>query len=152
LTLRTAGNINVNASISDGFFQFGNTLDPNYVAAVDAYLNPLSSTRSFANDYNYYLNGSAAVPIAPYQGANNGFSPRTKELPAADLCPSQLNVCMSGCRGSTPQLVTAPSSWSYAFTAGAELASANPAARMSLANVGSNGNVIIDKHASYNQP
>jgi filamentous hemagglutinin family protein len=148
LTLRTAGNINVNASISDGFFQFGNYLDPTYVAAA---LNSTNSNRTFANDYNYYLNGSTAVPFAPYLAANNGISPRTQDLAASDLFPSQLNVCISGCSpGSTPP--TAPSSWSYTFTAGAELGSANPTARMSLANVGSSGNVIIDKHASYNQP
>ncbi|MBV9979787.1 MAG: filamentous hemagglutinin family protein, partial [Bradyrhizobium sp.] len=150
LTLRTAGNINVNASISDGFFQFGNYLDPAYVAAALASTN---SNRTFANNYNYYLDGSAAFPIAPYRDkdANNSISPRTQDLAASDLFPHQLNVCCSS--GSNPQLIaTAPSSWSYTLTAGAELGSANPTARMPLANVGSNGNVIVDKHASYSQP
>jgi filamentous hemagglutinin family protein len=172
LTLRTAGNVNVNASISDGFFQFGNYLDPTYVAAVLSYLRGVDGAssvkmgnftfngvalgnRTFANDYTYYLNGSGAVPIAPYLGANNGVSPRTQDLAASDLFPGQLNVCISGCSpGSTPRLitVTAPSSWSYTVTAGAELASANPAARVSLTNAGGKGSVIVSNHASYNQP
>src|SRR5262249_17265565 len=131
LTLRAAGNINVNASISDGFFQFGNYLDPTYVAAALA-SSVIGSNRTVANNYNYYLNGSTAVPIAPYLDSNNSISPRTQDLAASDLFPNQLQVCKSGCApGQTPVLipVTAPSSWSYTVTAGAELGSANPTAR-----------------------
>ena len=39
LTLRAVGNININASISDGFFQFANYLDPTYVSKISNYLN-----------------------------------------------------------------------------------------------------------------
>lgn len=160
LTLRAAGNINIDASISDGFFQFGNYLDPSYVASVNGYVIDQNSTsggntRTFANDYNYYLNGVGTVPIAPYKSSGNAISPTSQDLAASDLFPNSLNVCTGSCTTSNPTLttVTALSSWSYTFTAGADFASANPTARIALtgANAANNGDVIVNNHTSYVQ-
>lgn len=164
LTLRTKGDINIDASISDGFFQFNNYLDPNYVAAVSSYINALDGTtsngvtpgpRTFANDYNYYLNGPGTAPIAPYNAFANAVSPSSQDLAAADLFPNSLTVCTGNCGTSNPNLttVTAPSSWSYTLTAGADLASANPMARIALASAiaGKTGDVIVNNHTTYAQ-
>ncbi|MFB9261985.1 filamentous hemagglutinin family protein [Bradyrhizobium erythrophlei] len=162
LTLRAAGNINVNASISDGFFQFGNYLDPNYIAAVQNYIasqggNGRKIDPNRLGLFTYYLNNYAngAVPIAPYQSAGNIVSPTAQDLAAADLFPHQLHVCTTDCSSSNLKLLTAPSSWSYGFTAGAAVSSANPSARISLASAqaGINGvavgNITVDKHTTY---
>ncbi len=158
LTLRAAGDLNINASISDGFFQFGNYLDPNYVTQVGNYL--ASNNRridQFAltkyGAYTYYLNGFGAVPIAPYVAAANDVSPTSRDMATADLFPHALRVCTTDCSDANIKTVTAPSSWSYNFTAGADVASANPTSSIPLgsANAGDRGDVIIDKHSSYTQ-
>ncbi|OAF02723.1 hypothetical protein AYJ54_25965 [Bradyrhizobium centrolobii] len=147
LTLRTAGNINVNASISDGFFQFGNYLDKDYISAVANYA---TSRLVDFNGLKYYLNDYTAAPIAPYQAGDigNGISPTSQDLVTADLFPHTLRVCTTDCSQANIKTVTAPSSWSYSITAGADVSSANPTAR--LAN--GTSNVIVDKHGSYSQP
>src|SRR5262249_28759143 len=151
--------ININASISDGFFQFGNYLDPNYVALVENYLS--GSNRAIdqfgstvkAGPFAYYLNKFGAVPVAPYQAAGNAISPASRDLATADLFPHALRVCTTDCSEANITTVTAPSSWSYTFTAGADVSSANPTARIALgsANSGGRGDVIVDKHSSYTQ-
>ena len=162
LTLRAAGNININASISDGFFQFGNYLDPNYVTWVNTYVSSYSKSATNTREidkgglYTYYLNNisNIAVPIAPYNPAANGISPAATDLAAADLFPHTLLVCTAAsCSASNLKTVTAPSSWSYRFTGGADTASANPNAITSLASAqqGGIGDVIVDKHTSYSQ-
>lgn len=162
LTLRTGGNINVNASISDGFFQFGNYLDPTYVTRVGTYLansqargmdGKLSLTGQ--NTYLYQLNAfnpNASVPIAPYNQAANGISPGSDALASADLFPHSLLMCQTYCGNGwgTKVSVVDPGSWSYRFTAGADVASANPTAMQSLGTVAS-GSVIVDRHTTYNQ-
>ncbi|QQN61947.1 filamentous hemagglutinin family protein [Bradyrhizobium diazoefficiens] len=162
LTLRTAGNINVNASISDGFFQFSNYLDPTYVKQVGTYLagsqargmdGNLSPTGQ--NTYLYRLNAfnpKSSVPIAPYNQAANGISPGSDALASADLFPHSLLMCQTYCGNGwgTKVSVVDPGSWSYRFTAGADVASANPAAMQSLATVAT-GSVIVDHHTTYNQ-
>jgi hypothetical protein len=156
LTLRAAGNININASISDGFFQFGDYLDPNYAnwAATYALANRRSIDQA-GGLYQYFLNGysSSAVPIAPYKAAGNGYNPTSQDLATADLFPNTLRVCTVDCSAANIKSVTAPSSWSYLFTAGADVSSANPNARISLTNAqaGGKGDVIVDKHSGYNQ-
>ncbi|WP_426426237.1 filamentous haemagglutinin family protein [Bradyrhizobium genosp. A] len=165
LTLRTGGNINVNASISDGFFQFSNYLDPTYVNNVGTYIGIGSSQQargmdgqfSFTgqNDYLYKLNAfylNSGVPIAPYNQAANGISPGSDALAAADLFPHSLLMCQTYCGNGwgTKVSVVDPGSWSYRFTAGADVASANPTAMQSLATVAS-GSVIVDHHTTYNQ-
>jgi filamentous hemagglutinin family protein len=149
LTLRATGNINVYASISDGFFQFGNYLDPNYVSSS---LPNNSRTIDRNAPYTYYLNSSGAVPIAPYNAAGNAISPTAQDLAVADPFPNQLRVCTVNCSSPNPNVVTvtAPSSSSYRLTAGADTASANRHATISLAsaqqgNSGAGiGSVIVD--------
>lgn len=152
LSLRAAGNINVNASISDGFFQFANYLDPIYAGKVNEYF--ASNGGSRAIDFNsIYLNDptSNTLLIAPYKAGDtgNGISPTSQDLATADLFPHKLLVCTIDCSQANIKAVTAPSSWSYSLTAGADVSSANPTARVPLAN--DKGDVIVDKHASYDQ-
>jgi filamentous hemagglutinin family protein len=159
LTLRAAGDINIKASISDGFFQFGNYLDPNYLSWVASYLQNNPRTMDQKGLYTYYLNNfsSSAVPIAPYSPAANAVSPTAQDLAVADLFPNQLRVCTVDCGAANIKAVTAPGSWSYGFTAGADTASANPHAMIALASAqqGNSGNgigsVIVDKHSTYTQ-
>ena len=139
LTLRATNSVIIGASISDGFFQFGNYLDTNYNTALAAYLNsnaPRGTDWVDATHYQFYLNPNAAAPIAPYRSAANSASPTSVDLAAADLFPNQLNVCIANCGtansvGVRPQdarivTVTDPGSWTYRITAGADLASGNP--------------------------
>lgn len=152
LSLRAAGNINVNASISDGFFQFANYLDPIYAGKVNDYFASNSGLRAI--DFNsIYLNDptSNTLLIAPYKAGDtgNGISPTSQDLATADLFPHKLLVCTIDCSQANIKAVTAPSSWSYSLTAGADVSSANPTARVPLAN--DKGDVIVDKHASYDQ-
>lgn len=152
LSLRAAGNINVNASISDGFFQFANYLDPIYAGKVNDYFASNSGLRAI--DFNsIYLNDptSNTLLIAPYKAGDtgNGISPASQDLATADLFPHKLLVCTIDCSQANVKAVTAPSSWSYSLTAGADVSSANPTARVPLAN--DKGDVIVDKHASYDQ-
>ncbi|MGJ4996983.1 filamentous hemagglutinin family protein [Bradyrhizobium sp. HKCCYLS3077] len=172
LTLRTDGNINVEASISDGFFQFRNYLDTSYIAAVNAYLGsgtdavasartidarfgffPAAGDQNVGDFFTYYLNNGGTVPVAPYRDANNAISPTSANLAASDLFPGTLRVCVSGC-GTTAAVVrtvTAPSSWSYTMTAGAELASASRTARTPLSDGVTKGDVIVSNRSSYTQ-
>ncbi|HEV2156685.1 filamentous haemagglutinin family protein [Bradyrhizobium sp.] len=151
LTLRTAGNINVNASISDGFFQFGNYLDKSYADAVRSYI---TSRTIDPSTLTYYLNDytSSQLPVAPYQlgDVGNSISPKSEDLASADLFPHALRVCTTDCSPANIKTVIAPSSWSYTLTAGSDVSSANPTARIPLANGG--GDVIVDKHGTYSQP
>lgn len=150
LTLRAAGNINVSASISDGFFQFGNYLDKSYADAVRLYT---TSRVVDPNSITYYLNDytSSGLPIAPYQSGDigNGISPKSEDLASADLFPHALRVCTTGCSQANIKTVIAPSSWSYTLAAGSDISSANPTARTPLTN---GGDVIVDKHGNYSQP
>jgi filamentous hemagglutinin family protein len=161
LTLRAAGNININASISDGFFQFGNYLDPGYISAVNNYILSDGTRRTIDPNglgaYTSYLNGYATVPVAPYNTAGNSVSPTSQDLAIADLFPHRLLVCTIDCSAANVKLITAPLSWSYGLTAGADLASANPTTRVTLARAeaGINGsptpvgNITVDKHTGY---
>lgn len=158
LTLRAADNINFNASISDGFFQFGNYLDSNYQAAAQAYLATTGTNRlidKIAGAYTYYLNNvlSSSVPIAPYNDGANVMSPNAQDLVTADLFPHMLRACTTDCSSAGIKTVTAPSSWSYSIAAGADLSSANPTARISLAAAlgRGTGDVIVTSQASYTQ-
>lgn len=147
LTLRAAGNINVNASISDGFFQFADYRDASYLSKLGATARTIDAKDGAA--YTYYLSDYSGGPIAPYKDGANGISPTTEDLANADLFPHALRVCVADCNTSAPviRLVTSPSSWSYRLTAGADLASANPSAVL----LTKAADVIIDKHAHYDQ-
>lgn len=155
LTLRALGNINVNASVSDGFFQFANYRDSNYQTDLTASLG--GSARSIdgaVGNAAYRLNGNKTLPFAPYNPTANGVSPSTLDLAGADLFPHSLNTCVSHCGPDTAPDVTTtitnPGSWSYRLTAGADMASANPNAMQSLAAVDGRdaGDVILNGHVT----
>ncbi|WP_426407593.1 filamentous haemagglutinin family protein [Bradyrhizobium ganzhouense] len=151
LTLRAANNINVNASISDGFFQFANYRDSSYQSDLTAYLG--GTSRSIDSNA-YQLNGYKTLPFAPYNPTANGVSPNSLDLAGADLFPHSLNVCVSHCGPDTaPDVattITNPGSWTYRLTAGADMASANPNAMQSLDSVnGRNaGDVVLNGHVT----
>lgn len=149
LALRAVNNINVNASISDGFFQFANYRDIGY--QNDLTLG--GSSRSIDGGA-YLLNGYQTVPFAPYNPSANIVSPNALELAGADLFPHSLNVCVSHCGPDTAPdattTITNPGSWTYRLTAGADTASANPNAMQSLDSVnGRNaGDVVLNGHVT----
>ncbi|KPD20252.1 hypothetical protein, partial [Idiomarina zobellii] len=108
-----------------------------------------TKTRS-TGAYTYYLNTPGNESLtAPYNAAANGISPTSLGLAAADLFPHSLLACTTDCSAANIKTITTPSSWSYKFTAGADVSSANVGSRVSLAN--GIGDVIVDKHASYTQ-
>lgn len=148
LSLRAAGNINVNASISDGFFQFADYLDKGYTDKLANYATSRSVDLGsiYLNDYT-----TGQLPIAPYKigDSGNGISPTSQDLASADLFPHTLLVCTVNCSQANIKTVTAPSSWAYILTAGSDVSSANPTGRVPLAN--GRGDVIVDKHGSYGQ-
>lgn len=164
LTLRATGNININASISDGFFQFYNYEDLGYINAIRNYLtaspprgidasgSPDVTLQSFLQLLNTY-NPSTSVPIAPYSAGGNSASPtKAYDLAEADLFPNTLHVCTTNCGNSgADTVVTAPASWSYRFTSGADLNSANPSATQAPAGIQA-GDVTVNNHTSYVQP
>lgn len=157
LTLRAVNNINVNASISDGFFQFGNYRDIGYQNDLTAYLGGTSRVIDGSGaTAPYQLNGNKTLPFAPYSQSANGVSPNSLDLAGADLFPHSLNVCVSHCGPDTAPdattTITNPGSWSYRLTAGADMASANPNATQSLyaANMSNAGDVILANNASSN--
>jgi len=147
LTLRAAGNINVNASISDGFFQFGDYQDRSYTDRLGITARTIDANGNAA--YTYYLSNYTGIPIIPYKDGANSISPTTVDLANADLFPHALRVCVADCNTSSPilRVVTSPSSWSYRLTAGADFASANPSAVLPAKAA----DVIIDKHVSYDK-
>lgn len=139
LTLRATNNINVNASISDGFFQFGDYTNATYMTQVRNYLAALNtqgrrtgidptSTGGFLYYVNSYSTATNVTPTAPYKSAGNISSPTSLDLVGSDLFPHTLIACTGTCTGSNRVTLTDPGSWSYQFTAGANLSSAKPAA------------------------
>ncbi|QQO17699.1 filamentous hemagglutinin family protein [Bradyrhizobium diazoefficiens] len=149
LTLRALNNINVNASISDGFFQFGDYLNATYKGDVRTYLAKPPARTIDGNNLNNYL----PAPIAPYKTTGNVISPTALDLNEADLFPHMLNVCVSHCGDADsaphdPIAITNPGSWSYRLTAGADMGSANPNAMQPLASVSGRGagDVIVNNH------
>lgn len=151
LTLRAVNNINVNASISDGFFQFSNYRDSAYQSDLTAYVD--ANSRSIDSNA-YQLNGYKTLPFAPYNPTANGVSPGSLDLSGADLFPHSLNTCVSHCGPDTAPdattTITNPGSWSYRLTAGADMASANPNAMQSLAAVDGRdaGDVVLNGHTT----
>jgi filamentous hemagglutinin family protein len=173
LTLQAVGNINVagetstvlgkteyfGASISDGFFQFHNYLDPGYVTLAANYLRN-AGTQDRGTDANLYelntFSSLGPVPVAPYAPASNTPSPTSSALAAADLLPNTLNVCTANCGTGAPAVVaiTDPGSWSYRFTAGADVTSANPNATLPLTSFEvllGKGSVVLTNHSTYTQ-
>ncbi|MCK9917202.1 filamentous hemagglutinin family protein [Microbacteriaceae bacterium K1510] len=172
LTLRAAGNINVNASISDGFFAFRDYQNQDYISAAlnSASTNGAGYYGSLRNkitegrilDVTYYLNyysPTHLTPLAAYNAALNGKAPTAEALAQADLFPNQLRVCTANC--GTPDavitVVTSPESWSYRLTAGADVASANPNGMKALSTFDAagalkdKGNIVVNNHTTYAQ-
>jgi Filamentous haemagglutinin family outer membrane protein len=149
LTLRAVRNVNIDASISDGFFQFYNYNDPGYIASLIAYLGRSDTS-------GYKMNGYSSVPLVPYDPSANLESPTGAQLDIADVFPN--TICIANCSTNTPTNIVAPGSWSYRVTAGADIGSANPNATASLASFGDHaaganagqGNVLLDQHQMYN--
>lgn len=141
LTLRAARDIDVNASITDGFFDYQNLADTRYATVLSKGYVPW-----------------AAAPVAPVPTDTqaNAISPTTTTtaLAAYDLFPDSINIVTTN-GGGTKRVQ--PDSWSYRLTAGADFASANPNAVRALSNFtdASNaalldrGNVVVDKHTVY---
>jgi filamentous hemagglutinin family protein len=158
LALRSAGDISVKASISDGFFQFRDYLDPTYRTQLTSYfaaaqlrgMDGATSQSRLQRTYLYYLNSLGTVPVAPYPVSTaNSVSPRAANLSAADLFPNVLNVCVAACGTANARIVSVadPSSWSYRLTAGADLGSANVSARTNAQK-----DVVVSGHANITVP
>lgn len=139
ITLRAANNVDINADITDGFFQTENRNDPKYIGLVNAYIANAynnGNTIAISDDGGYILAGAiGAPPLAPYIAAANAVSPvATSEDPApvagADLFP----LTSAG---------DAIGSSSYRIVAGADMTSANPLALQPLATFAdSNGTAL----------
>ncbi|HTJ62405.1 MAG TPA: filamentous hemagglutinin family protein [Alphaproteobacteria bacterium] len=165
LTLRAARDVVFDASITDGFFQTANRLDPTYIRQVTKWVARATArgANTNANNVGGYIvvaeNGRGAPPIAPYVAGANAISPvGTASDPApitgADLFPlvSDPNGTIVGTDGN----YSAIGSWSYRVAAGADTASADPLAVRPLAvfadggsgALSGHGNVIIENHTT----
>lgn len=147
LTLRAAGSVDINASISDGFFQFANYEDPTYVATVQALnFTTLNTIGGNSTSTAYYWLPLSSLPSnlqAPYDPTANGVSPSSLALASADLFPSQMQV-KNNLTGTVAP--TDEGSWTYRITAGAQFASANPGAVQTNSSA---GDVVVNGHFSY---
>ncbi|HKY19223.1 MAG TPA: filamentous hemagglutinin family protein [Rhizomicrobium sp.] len=166
LTLRAARDVNVNDSITDGFFNTRNTFDTNYRKNLTAWI---SSHYNFEGDVStdisnvggYLIAGAAGqAPLAPYEAGANGISPSFSgkdktPISGADLFPliADPNGSIQGTNGR----FSAVTSWSYRIVAGADTASANPLAVQSISAfdpgsgpvLAGHGNVTLDGHDQY---
>ncbi len=164
LTLRAAGDVDINASISDGFFQTSNRLDQTYLKNLNNWVataTAVGSTTDVSDVGGYIvggatlqnsIDGAGPVPVAPYDPGANTISPvQTTDDPApiagADLFPliSDPKGTIAGPTGN----YDAVASWSYRFVGGANTNSANPLAVAPLARFASGtlagqGNVTIN--------
>ena len=150
LTLQAARNINVTASISDGFFDYENFLNSTWISKVN---NGTVAGTSNLPDWLPLL--FAPIPSDPYTsstvfatGANSPSPSQTatsEALASYDLFPHSLNVVTP-----TGTKTVSMDSWSYHLTSGANFSSANPNAMNSLASVNAigatgGGDVIFTK-------
>lgn len=171
LTLQAVRDINVNASITDGFFDTENLTGVTSTSATQQVVGAIPTGAPTAAATATFAQLEAAL-LANVSNAN-GFSPSASSpaLASYDLFPSTINMVVQTPGGAGTWATTAapsgllpsaqpgtqPNSWSYRLTAGADFSSANPNAMGSLAIYGDNatgalaghGNVIIDKHTSY---
>ena len=155
LTLRASGDLLIKASITDGFFQTQNRLDPTYLTSLDTWIAAAQSVPgnfgAYANNVGGYVIAApgsllAPPPLAPYTAAGNVISPVSSAadlapIAGADLFPLQANGQAIG-------------SWSYNLVGGADTTSADPLAVQPLAvfadggsgALAGHGNVIISGH------
>jgi filamentous hemagglutinin family protein len=174
LTLRAARDVNVNNSITDGFFNTANTTDATYQKAflgwVDTLYPPGGATSTDVSNVGGYLiegatfstNAAGPPPLAPYAADANGISPvfsAAKDktpIAGADLFPLIKNSdgSIEGPDGN----YSAIASWSYRITAGADVTSPDPLALQPLSlfadgsssTLAGHGNVTISGHTQYN--
>jgi filamentous hemagglutinin family protein len=167
LTLRATGDVTINASITDGFFQTEDRLNPAYLAQVSNWVSQVTgsgATPVATNVGGYIVTGATATganapPVAPYMAAANLISPVSTSadptpIAGADLFPliADPNGPIQGAGGN----YRAIESWSFRVTAGADTASANPLAVRPLAvfaadsgsALAGHGNVTISGHTS----
>jgi filamentous hemagglutinin family protein len=173
LTLRASGDLTIGASISDGFFQTRNRIDPQYLKALQAWLTKVGNEGDFSvnvsNSGGMLLAGATypdAVdadgnplgppPLAPYDPAANGISPVSTSQDKAPFAGADLFPLIADIDGpivdSQGNKFRAIDSWSYNLVGGADTASADPLALSPLANfadgssaaLAGHGNVVID--------
>jgi filamentous hemagglutinin family protein len=154
LTLRALRDVNINASITDGFFQTENRLNAKYLKAINAWVADIGLPDPSISDVGgyvlaggtYHASSAGAPPLAPYDPAANGISPSGSSIDPAPMAGADLFPLING--------NTAIASWSYNISGGADLTSANPVAVQPLAvfadangtALAGQGNVVINGH------
>ncbi|HWU54486.1 MAG TPA: hypothetical protein VN175_03230, partial [Rhizomicrobium sp.] len=167
LTLRAAGNVVINNSITDGFFNTRNQFDANYMKNLSAWINSVyasgSSTTDVSNVGGYIIAGATAqgMPLAPYDPKANGISPKFSgqdktPITGADLFPL-IQDPSGSIQDSQGTRYSAINSSSYRIVAGADIASANPLAVKPISvfdpagtsPLAGKGNVVINGNTRY---
>ncbi|HEX3487412.1 MAG TPA: filamentous hemagglutinin family protein [Micropepsaceae bacterium] len=154
LTLRASRDININASITDGFFQTADRLNSPYLKAMNDWAGGTGfpdPTVSNVGGYviagaNYLHSPFGPPPVAPYDAAANLISPVRSGFDPAPIAGADLFPLLAG---NTPI-----ESWSYNIAAGADLTSANPVGLRPLAifadgngtALAGHGNVVLNGH------
>jgi filamentous hemagglutinin family protein len=167
LTLRATRDVVVNASITDGFFQTEDRLNPGYLRQVANWVTRVTAggaTPVATNVGGYIVTGAGATganapPLAPYIADANLISPTQTAADPTPIAGSDLFPLVADPNGPIQGVggnYRAIDSWSYRVTAGADTASANPLAVRPLsvfADGGASpltghGNVTIAGHTS----
>ncbi|MDR3508727.1 MAG: filamentous hemagglutinin family protein [Caulobacteraceae bacterium] len=151
LTIKAGGQLNINGSVTDGFFTFGDQTDPTYLNSVgntssasvltsNTSSNTITVSFPGAGSLNAYPISSAA--LIPYDAAANtpgalgsGVNGAGDPIGSAEIFP--LVQTTSGAQ--------AVGSWSYQFTGGAAANSADP----SRVLAGSAGGITVQGTHSY---
>ncbi len=159
LTLRAARDVVINASITDGFFQTEDRLNPTYLKQAANWVTretAIGATPVATNVGGYIITGADATganapPLAPYIADANLISPTQSSadptpIAGADLFPlvADPNGPIQGTNGNYQAIA----SWSYRVTAGADATSANPLAVRPLSIFGGNGDGTLAGHGS----
>jgi filamentous hemagglutinin family protein len=173
LTLRAARDVNINDSITDGFFNTRNVFDTTYQKNLTSWTNSIyslgNSTTDVSNVGGYIIAGatyavSAAgpAPQAPYDALANGISPNFSAQDKTPISDADLFSLVRDPSGSIQDdqgtRYSAVNSWSYRIVSGADTASANPLAVRPLSvfnpagvsSLAGHGNVVIDGHTQFN--
>ncbi len=128
LTLKASGQLNIDGSITDGFFTFGDQTDPRFLSSLDntTYTGVLPISTSVSTGFSNIsgtVAGSAPVALIPYDAAANapgalgsGLDGAGDPIGSAEMFP--LVQTATGSR--------AVNSWSYQLTGGAAQGGSNP--------------------------
>jgi len=170
LTLRAAGDVRINDSITDGFFNTRNVFDQNYQKALNNWIYAVNQSGSTTTDITnvggymiagatYATSAAGPLPLAPYDAKANGISPNVSGQDKTPISGADLFPLIQDPTGSIQDAsgthYSAVNSWSYRIVAGADTASANPLAMQpasvfaSAGALAGRGNVIIDGHTQY---